>query len=201
MTEDKKLDRRVVRTRQRLRSALFELILEEGFDRLTIKQITDRADLNHATFYLHYRDKQELLMRSMEEVFQDLVARINEADMGSFSPDQPPLPLILVFEHVRDYADFYRVMIDDRSGTAFMEQLRSTIAEISLGRIQQMRALVDGKPSSVSDELSANYAAGALVGVVAWWVKGDMQQDPADLALQIGGIIMRGLYASLGLIR
>lgn len=61
----RKLDPRVVRTRQQLREALVSLIEEKGFDALTVQDITDRAELNRATFYLHYQDKQELLVKRL----------------------------------------------------------------------------------------------------------------------------------------
>jgi AcrR family transcriptional regulator len=63
----KRLDPRVVRTRQMLRDALVSLIEEKGFDAITIQDIADRAGLNRATFYLHYRDKQELLVKSLRD--------------------------------------------------------------------------------------------------------------------------------------
>ena len=55
-----KPDRRVNRTRRLLREALLALIMEEGYDAVTIEEITDRADLGRTTFYLHYRDKEDL---------------------------------------------------------------------------------------------------------------------------------------------
>jgi AcrR family transcriptional regulator len=55
-------DRRRVRTRQMLRNALLELIDEKGYESVTVQEITDRADLGRATFYLHFKDKDELLV-------------------------------------------------------------------------------------------------------------------------------------------
>ena len=57
-----KTDRRIQRTRQSLRTALLELIKEKGYDAISIEEITERANVGRATFYLHYKDKEDLLL-------------------------------------------------------------------------------------------------------------------------------------------
>ena len=52
-----KLDRRVRRTRRLLAEALVALIIEKEYETISITDITERADLNRATFYLHYGSK------------------------------------------------------------------------------------------------------------------------------------------------
>ena len=55
------MDRRVRRTRRQMRDALLALVMEHGYESVTIQQITDKADLSRATFYLHYKEKDERL--------------------------------------------------------------------------------------------------------------------------------------------
>ena len=72
-------DRRVVRTRRRIEKALFELIEEKGFRKMTVQDIAERADINRATFYAHYEDKYDLLMHSVESNFlRRLQERVEE---------------------------------------------------------------------------------------------------------------------------
>ncbi len=66
MGEDKE-DRRVARTRQLLRDALVSLILERGYDEVTVQDVLDRANLGRSTFYAHYRNKDDLLFSGFEE--------------------------------------------------------------------------------------------------------------------------------------
>lgn len=61
-------DRRRARTRKMLSDALMGLILERGYDAITIQDITDKANLSRATFYLHFGDKQDLYLCSLERV-------------------------------------------------------------------------------------------------------------------------------------
>src|SRR5688572_30831151 len=76
MLNEKKLDRRVVRTRGMLQRALLALMSEQSYDTISVADITDRADLRRATFYLHYRDKEELLVATLEGMFNELVAQV-----------------------------------------------------------------------------------------------------------------------------
>ena len=67
----RKMDRRVQRTRKLLRDALMSLIMEDGYDAVSIQDITEKANLGRATFYLHFKDKDELLLDVMEQFIDD----------------------------------------------------------------------------------------------------------------------------------
>src|SRR5690349_11404731 len=116
-------DRRIARTRQLLRDALTSLILERGYDTLTIQDITDKANLGRATFYLHFKDKEELLTVSLQEVFDDLKARIGapskEGLLNGTSPSS-----ILIFEHVAANCDLYRVMLKAQGAAELLKIVR-----------------------------------------------------------------------------
>jgi AcrR family transcriptional regulator len=55
------VDRRIVKTKRLLENALVKLMIEKGFDKISIKDLTEEADINRGTFYLHYKDKYDLL--------------------------------------------------------------------------------------------------------------------------------------------
>src|ERR1700756_565099 len=68
-------DPRVLRSRQMLMEALLRLLNRKEFDDISIQEIADEANLNRATFYLHYPDKNALLQAMTAARFSDLVAR------------------------------------------------------------------------------------------------------------------------------
>ncbi len=65
-------DPRIVRTMHTIREALLALMEEQGFERITVKDIASKAGLNRGTFYLHYADKFDLLKNITEEMMQGL---------------------------------------------------------------------------------------------------------------------------------
>src|SRR5277367_1127609 len=69
------MDPRVFRSRRMLMDALVKLLTTKEFDDISIQEITDAATLNRATFYLHYPDKNALLLAMTEVRFRDLIER------------------------------------------------------------------------------------------------------------------------------
>src|SRR3972149_51567 len=63
-----KNDRRSQRTRQALGDALIELMMEKGYDAISVKEIIDHANVGRSTFYTHYADKDELLVSQLDRV-------------------------------------------------------------------------------------------------------------------------------------
>lgn len=75
MLLEKKMDPRVKRTRALLQQALMKLIKEKPFDRITVQDIANRAELNRATFYAHFEDKHGLLNDTLREAFREQIAQ------------------------------------------------------------------------------------------------------------------------------
>ncbi|NJO84092.1 MAG: TetR/AcrR family transcriptional regulator, partial [Blastochloris sp.] len=113
-TEKPRVDRRIQRTRTLLRDALISLILERedegGYDSITIQDITDRANLSRATFYLRFRDKDDLYLQSVSELYDELVARIPPLSPDDMRSDGVP-PSLAAFRHAAENSDLYRVVL------------------------------------------------------------------------------------------
>lgn len=193
----KKMDRRAVRTRRALREALIALILEKGYESITVQEITDRADLNRGTLYLHYRDKQDLLLSSSNDVYNELLAQFTPISAQNLSMDISERHLIIVFQHVGANADFYRVMVGEHGVPAFITRLRHLVSQVSLERLQALRKLVPAKP--FSSELIAGFSGGAIIGVLDWWLENGMPATPEEMARNTLQLMVSGLYATLGL--
>lgn len=189
-----KTDRRVVRTRRALKDAMLSLVLESGYDGVTVEQITAHADLGRTTFYLHYRDKEDLLLESIRELIDDLVAciRISEAP-----------PILLAFQHAADNADLYRIILRGEGAYRAVERLRKTI-------IQTIEALfeeyIHALPSAEQDRIKAalplevftNYFAGSLLGMLTWWLEGARPYSPEEMAEMFRQLFFNGATETLG---
>ena len=62
-------DLRVIKTKQSIKGAFMDLVLEKGFEHVSVKDICNKAMINRNTFYLHYLDKIDLLEKIVKEVF------------------------------------------------------------------------------------------------------------------------------------
>lgn len=199
MTERiRKPDRRIERTHQLLSKALMELIIERGYESITIQDITDRANVSRTTFYLHFRDKDELLFASMQEIYDGLVSNhdglmkaeaIRPDDFDTLQCDASD------FVHVAEYADFYRAMLSKQGSAVFILRVMSYLADM----IQP--ALIEkagGAEPKMPVGLMAAFLAGAEVGVMKWWIENDMRHSPEEMARMQAFLSTFGLEWALG---
>ncbi len=195
----KKVDPRVVRSRQQLRTALVSLIEEKGFDALTVQDITDRAELNRATFYLHYRDKQDLLEKSLRDAIDELMADLGAStdEQGQLVIDESPRPIKAVFEHVAQHAQFYRVMLSAEGVPAFSAGVREYMATITLRWLSALQP--HARQSRVPLEIVASSLSWSLLGVLIWWLEHDMPHPPNYMAEQFRLLMTLDLRQVLGL--
>jgi AcrR family transcriptional regulator len=194
-----KLDRRVRRTRRRLRDALVQLILKKGYDKVTIQDITDAADLSRATFYLHYKDKDELLAGSLEEMFDELMVSVKDImlrrkiELGDSNP--PSLP---AFQHVADYAELYKSLLGDSGVSSVINRIISYIARISEEQFRLLVSEEEEKDLPVPIPVAARHLAGALYSMVSWWIESDMAYSPEDMARMFHQLTAPSILSAIG---
>ena len=195
-------DRRIARTQQLLSTALMQLVVERGFDDITVQDITDRADVSRATFYLHYRDKDELLFASMEKIYDSLVTRHHSPTSGNSNPISEAVYCDPGdFEHVAEYADFYRAMLSKKGSVSFVLRVMDYLAQV-----MQTFLEAEAKPagSDAQDEpripvdLIAAFCAGAEIGVMKWWLENDMRYSAEEMAQMQFMLSSQGLRWALG---
>ena len=196
---EKPLDRRVKRTRVRLRDALIKLILDKGYDHVTIQEITDTADLSRATFYLHYKDKDELLASSLEEMFDELMDSVKDLmlrrKLEMVDGDAPSLP---AFKHVEEYADLYRSLLGEKGVSSVINRILDYIANIGE---QQYRLIIGDEDESklpVPIDVASRHLAGALFSMVSWWLDNDMPYTPEEMAQHFHRLTAPSIMSAIG---
>ena len=188
-----KLDRRIIRTRGLLRDALMALILEKGYEAVTIQEITERANLGRATFYLHYKDKEELLVSSLETVFDELVATL---DPPVISQQLNNTPIMAVFTHAKENSDLYRVLLSGEGSAKIYRRIQDYIAKEAIDRFFPFLP----KERPFPDDLLANYLAGSLLALTAWWLENEMPYPAEEMTNTFRQLTFLGLGNAIGLI-
>jgi AcrR family transcriptional regulator len=162
---DQRIDRRIQRTRQLLRDALFLLIIEQGYEEIAIADITERANLGRTTFYLHYQDKEDLLKTSIKALMYEL-----QQDVEPNAEEVCPYPIrfIRIFQHVAQRQQLYRALLGETRSVNIGNLMRTYFAELFLR--QTLEPLKGENTHSLSNELIAAHAAGSLFGLLSWWL-------------------------------
>ncbi|MBA3871959.1 MAG: TetR/AcrR family transcriptional regulator [Anaerolineae bacterium] len=188
------IDPRVVRTRQLLRDALIALIHERGFESLTVKDITERATLNKATFYLHYKDIDDLLIQSTVELQEELVTAIGLPMITEATLTSSLLALlVLVFEHFALYKDFYDVVLNKIGTPPVIVAIQNPIETMSQRTIARLHS-----PDAVVDQdLIIRFMSSACIGLMQRWLATSADRSPKYMAEQCLNLLAYGIYNSL----
>ena len=94
----KRPDRRHARTERRIREAFTELVMEKNVDKITIKELAERADIDRKTFYLHYSSVWDVLEEIQVEILEKVDGLMSESDL--FHPSFDALGFLLSLIHV-----------------------------------------------------------------------------------------------------
>lgn len=184
-------DRRVRRTRLLLRQALVELILERGYERLTVQDIIDRADVGRSTFYAHYTDKDDLLLSGLEE----LAAAFEEHMDLHFASRAEPNPVLAVFQHAGQQRDLYKALTGRRGAEVMRAGLRRRIGEVASRRIKHF---LPESNAAVPTEVALEFLVSSLFGLLIWWLDNDVTHSPERMADMYMRLAIPGMQAVYG---
>jgi AcrR family transcriptional regulator len=204
-----KADRRIQRTRQFLRTALLELIKEKGYDTISIEEITERANVGRATFYLHYKDKEDLLLEEFSEMANEKAQILSEIpfsawlksqeDMDASSEKRPAPPLLIVFEHIHENSELYYILLKSERSSRIIERIRK-IATEAIAQFVEAKAKTDPIPFflKVPIEFFAAFFSGALLSTVDWWLEEGMRHTPKQMTYLFMDLFIQGATHAVG---
>lgn len=175
-------DRRVQRTRELLRSSLFALIAEKGYDALSVQEIIDRANVGRATFYAHFHNKDDLLLCGFDTLRKELKQLQHDA-AGASDPQARLFAFSRhMFAHVKPFRPVYRAMAQERGGAAVRQHLHRLLVACSKSELKRLR---NGCSARELDALT-QFFAGAFVGMLSWWLEAaaPMSVDEIDHAFR-----------------
>jgi len=162
-------ERRRRETRRQLMRATLELVLEKGYGAVTVQDVTDRADLGRGTFYIHFKDKDEVLWTLFHELFAQLEAQAH-ARLDRGAPQVEYHGLLNIFEHAEQNRDLYRVLFGSQGSALLSSRAQDHLAEAFLSDIRQAP-----RPPAVDFDLPQEFEAQLLTGIISrllrWWLE------------------------------
>ena len=209
-TTKNKTDRRIQRTRQSLRTALLELIKEKSYDAISTEQITERANVGRATFYLHYKDKEDLLLEEFSEMANEKVQVLSEIpfsawlqsgqDNRTVKGKRPAPPLLIVFEHIYDNSELYYILLKSERSGRIIERIRKISTE-AIVKFVAAKAKTDPIPFhfKVPLEFFAAFFSGALLSTVDWWLEEGLRHTPREMTHLFQDLFIQGATKAVGL--
>lgn len=169
-------DRRVARTERALKQALFALIQTKGYDKITVQDIIDRADVGRSTFYAHYDTKDDLLLSSLALLTADIDRFLEEAS----APDGPVLPVRGLFHHVAEQRPIFGALFGTSGIDLVTRAATDMLRARALATIRDRQAA--GQSHPIGAETRAAFLAGALMSFVGWWLDAGFPLTPDEAA-------------------
>ena len=189
-----KTDPRVRRTRRNLRDTLVSLILERDYASISIKEITDRAEVAYITFFRHYNGIDELLMEVLDEGLVELLGHIETLARKS-EDTANEVEGRLIFEYINQESDLFRILLKSQSVTRIRKSVIQNIATM----YQDSCGFLNRPNGTIPANIASNHMATSLLALIEWWLEHKMSPPPAQMGKMYKALIIeatRGAVAS-----
>jgi len=179
-----KIDRRILKSQEAMKTAVIELMTEKSFDEITLQDISDRANISRGTIYLHYADKFDLLNKLIAEHIQKL--RNICRSVADLDFREAILPW---FEYLEQNYLFFSTMLASKGATYFRTQFVEFLSEEFENEVKQSGV----KNASISEDILLQFIVTSYVGITEWWIINNMPHSSEVMADQVGLLLDRNL--------
>ena len=167
-----KNDRRSQRTRQAIGDAFVELMMEKGYDAISIKDIIERANVGRSTFYSHYTDKEALFAAQLDHLMELLSSHVPQ----EHSETNPFFPSLGLFQHISEQRKLYKILTWGSGVDVLTRHLQNSLS----GQIEQ-NLLASENKYDVPVPVIANFLSGSFLSLVKWWLDNKLEYSPEEM--------------------
>lgn len=198
------LDRRIRKTRRVIRQCLTELLKTKRIQDITVREISEKADINRGTFYLHYRDIFDLMEQIENELLEELEDVLNHFKASDLLSN-PALVFTRVFQLVKENSDMVSILIGQNGDINFVNRLKDIVREKCLkdwmelfrpgadGGRQTSRSSQNTLLDDSAFEAYYSFTVTGCIGLVQYWLDSGLKETPEQLASLVEQIISKGL--------
>ena len=158
-----------LQTRKGIIQAAVELVLEKDYETVTVQDITDRTDSGRGTFYIHFKDKEEVVWTAIQGLCLELEQAAHQQYKDNIPDQREYYGLLYIFRQVDRNRDLFRVCFSARGSAALTERVTDLLAGIILYDLQTQPAL-HVPDSDVPLEIVAQMMTGLITRMISWWL-------------------------------
>ena len=177
---------KVMETKERIRDAFFELYNTKKIEKISIKEITDKAQLNRGTFYVYYKDIYDLLEKAEDELVGELVVKI-KGIITRIIRDESIDPFLPPLEFYQNYSKLLRVLLGENGDPKFIFKMKTILKKTLRDLLKK-----ENVPNVENMEYVMEYISSAQIGIISFWLKNDMTLPINELGNMIKAITLHG---------
>ena len=174
--KDQVLDRRVRKTKKNILDALTHLMREKSVKDITVRELSELADINRGTFYTHYRDVFDLLDKVEGEMFDEFSEAIS-----SYTPQDvvahPGLILNQIFTFLEENSQICLSLLGKNGDLAFVDRLKDLV------KYKFMHEWVDDGLFGPNKEYFFSFTISGFVGMIQYWLETGMKKSPQEMTM------------------
>lgn len=182
-----KNDRRSQRTRQLIGDAFVDLLLEKGYEAMSIRDVIERANVGRSTFYSHFKDKEELFASQLDRLLETL-----SRHLPLHVEQNPYFPSLGLFQHIQEQQKLFRALAWTSGMDVSTRHLQKSMTE----KIEE-KLRSDGKTYLVPIPVMANFLAGSFLTLVKWWLDNKMVYSPEEMDAMYRSLALAGVSRSV----
>ncbi len=176
------MDRRQRKTRDAIFSAFTGLLEKQAYNRITVQEIIDAADIGRATFYAHFETKDDLLRALCEELFEHIIdTAMGHSQTHSHYTCGTPADSVFVhlIQHLKENDRNILALLSSQNNEIFLRDFKT-----NLKKLIQLRFADTGKLrlAELPQDYLVNHIAASFVESVGWWLRRGMRESPEQLA-------------------
>ena len=180
-------DRQSKRTQLLLGNALVELMMEKGYDAISVKDIIERANVGRSTFYAHYQGKDDLFVSQLDRVLEALTGHAADG----VSAENPYFPSLGLFQHVQQQYKLFKILSWGSGADLMIKHFQKSLSD----KIErQLRAA--GQGFDLPIPIMANFMAGSFLSILRWWLDNKMVHSPEEIDKMFRNLTMPGIEAA-----
>lgn len=169
-------DIRIVKTKQALQQAFFDIIQFKTIDTMSITDLCEVAHINRGTFYRHYKTKDDLVNEIIDLISNEIVQAYFEP--YEQNPELKPATIdsnsIAIFQHIYDYRSFYTIIFGPNGSIHNHRIFYDKMRELMMDALY-----IENKDSQINHVLFASYQTYAIIGMIIEWVRSDFEYSVA----------------------
>ena len=181
--------RRRLQTRKLLIRTTLKLILEKGYDAISIQEITDLADLGRGTFYIHFKDKEEVVWTAFREMYDELEQAAHK-QLDRRMPQVEYYGLLNIFQHAQKNRDLYRVMFGRQGSASLTARLQDFLAQSFSYDIRNAPEPPENN-FNIPQEIEAQILTGVISRLLFWWFEASNGYTPEQMAAYTYEVLYR----------
>jgi AcrR family transcriptional regulator len=193
MMVTKKEDRRVQRTRNMLFEALLDLMIEKGYDAITVQDIIDRANIGRSTFYSHFLDKEQLLLANLEQLREFLKQQCVMQPLPTESGGYRFGFSLAMLQHVQSHKHIYRAVAGKQSGVLVLYHVKRMLSEIAREEIALL--LPSSTSSKIPQDVAIEFVVNTFWSILTWWMEQNMPYSATEMDQMFHTLTLSGISA------